>query len=287
MIIQFSSGATFALRGFKLLNRPGIRRFVVIPLLINLVLFAGVIGYGVTQFEAFFEWLHSFLPTWLEWLRWLLWPIFTLTAALLVFFLFTPIANLIGAPFNAMLAEKLELQLTGQSPEEGKGLKDLASEVYLSLRNELKKLAYLLVWTIPLLILFVIPGINLLAPFVWFVFSAWMLALEYADYPMGNHSLAFQEERRLLKKNLSLTLGFGSAVTLITTIPVLNFLVMPVAVAGATAMWVSKLKPSAAPRESGTLPSSGKNGMFNADAENHQTVQKGFKTGGEAGEEYR
>jgi CysZ protein len=250
MIKQFSSGATFALRGFTLLNRPGIRHFVVIPLLINLVLFAAVIGYGATQFEAFLEWLHSFLPTWLEWLRWLLWPIFTLTAALIVFFLFTPIANLIGAPFNALLAEKLELQLTGQTPEDGKGFKDLLSEVYLALKNELKKLVYLLVWTIPLLILFVIPGINLLAPLVWFVFSAWMLALEYADYPMGNHRLAFQEERRLLKKNLSLTLGFGSAVALITTIPILNFLVMPAAVAGATAMWVSKLKRSTVPRES-------------------------------------
>ncbi len=254
MFIQFSSGATLALRGFKLINQPGIRRYVVIPLLINVVLFAGVIWYGASQFEVFLEWLRSFLPTWLEWLRWLLWPIFTLTAVLIVFFLFTPIANIVGAPFNGMLAEKLELQLTGQTSTEGKGFKGLASDVYLSLRNELKKLVYLLVWTIPLLFLFVIPGINFLAPFVWFVFSAWMLALEYSDYPMGNHSLTFREERRLLKKNISLTLGFGSTVTLLTTIPVLNFLVMPVAVAGATAMWVSKLKSSAIPRESSTQP---------------------------------
>jgi Uncharacterized protein involved in cysteine biosynthesis len=37
-----------------------------------------------------------------------------------------------------------------------------------------------------------------------------------------------------------MVLGFGGAILLIMTIPLLNFLTMPMAVAGATAMWVAQ-----------------------------------------------
>jgi CysZ protein len=82
-----------------------------------------------------------------------------------------------------------------------------------------------------------------LAPFVWLAFTAWMLAFEYADAPMANHDLTFRDERRLLAQNRFLALGFGGAVLLMTSVPVLNFFVMPVGVAGATAMWVERLRP--------------------------------------------
>ena len=242
MIAQFTRGTHYLLKGFSLIQHPHIRRFVIIPLLINIVLFGGLIWYGATEIKTLIEWLISFLPGWLAWLRWLLWPMFALIAMLIVFYLFTPVANLIGAPFNSLLAEKLEVQLTGRPLPNEKGLRSLISDTSSAFINELKKLAYLVLWAIPLLILFLIPGVNVIAPFIWFVFSAWMLALEYCDYPMGNHSLLFREERRLLRQHRQLALGFGGAVMLMSAIPVLNFLAMPVAVAGATAMWVEQLQ---------------------------------------------
>ena len=65
-----------------------------------------------------------------------------------------------------------------------------------------------------------------------------MLALEYLDYPMGNHGLLFPEQRRRARERRLLVLGFGAAISGLTMIPVINFLVMPLAVAGATALWV-------------------------------------------------
>ncbi|MCP5459961.1 MAG: EI24 domain-containing protein, partial [Gammaproteobacteria bacterium] len=76
--------------------------------------------------------------------------------------------------------------------------------------------------------------------FLWLAFSIWMLALQYADYPMSNHGLRFREQRRLLSQRRMLALGFGSAVLLMTLVPILNFLVMPAAVIGATLMWVEQ-----------------------------------------------
>ena len=44
-------------------------------------------------------------------------------------------------------------------------------------------------------------------------------------------------------------LGFGGGVMLMMLIPGLNFLAMPAAVAGATALWVDRLKQEAAPAQ--------------------------------------
>jgi CysZ protein len=52
--------------------------------------------------------------------------------------------------------------------------------------------------------------------------------------------------RRTLRRHRSLSIGFGSAAAGLTMIPIVNFVVMPAAVAGATAMWVRELSTSAA-----------------------------------------
>ena len=95
---------------------------------------------------------------------------------------------------------------------------------------------------IPLLVLFVIPWVNLIAPFTWIAFSTWMLAISYVDFPMGNHRLGFAEQRQRLKKRRFAALGFGGATLVAVAIPFINFIAIPAAVAGATAFWVDQLR---------------------------------------------
>jgi len=45
-----------------------------------------------------------------------------------------------------------------------------------------------------------------------------MLALEYCDYPMGNHGIDFAAQRRLLGQQRLLNAGFGAAVLVATSI---------------------------------------------------------------------
>ncbi len=245
MIGKFLKGASYVARGFKLINTRGIRRYVIIPLLVNVILFSTVIWYGSEQLELLAVWVESYLPGWLDWLTWLLWPLFVLTAMLVVFFIFTPVANLIASPFNGILAEKLEAHLSGSARTESSGWSQLLAGSLTAVANELRKLFYMLFTALPFLLLFLIPGINLIAPFLWLLFGAWMLALEYSDYPMGNHGMRFKDERILLKQHRSLALGFGGTLMLMTMVPGLNFLAMPVGVAGATALWVEQIKPAA------------------------------------------
>ena len=220
--------------------QPGIRRFVAIPLLINIILFAGAIAFGYQQFGQLMDWLLGYLPSWLAWLQYLLWPVFALTAILILFFTFSTLANLVGAPFNGLLAEAVENHLVGNTDQIATNWRKLVAGAIPAILSELRKMGYYLLRVIPLLILFLIPGINIIAPFLWALFTAWMYALEYLDYPMDNHDILFREMQQQLRKQRTLSLGFGASVLLVTMVPFLNFLIMPAAVCGASAMWVER-----------------------------------------------
>jgi len=236
-------GARYLLTGIRLIMQPRLRRFVIMPLLVNTLIFAAAIAYGWTQFADLVAWLQSFIPDWLDWLTWLLWPVFAVGSLIVVFFTFGLIANLIASPFNGILAEQVERHLSGQALGEGAGLRQFLVELLPMLIDELRKLLYALFSAIPFLILFLIPGINLAAPVLWFLYSAWILAVQYADFPMGNHGLRFRDQRARLRERPFLSLGFGAATVVLTSVPIVNFLAMPSAVAGATALWLREFEP--------------------------------------------
>jgi CysZ protein len=192
------------------------------------------------QFERLDRTVAGWLPNWLSWLHWLLWPLFVLTALVVVFYTFSVVANVIAAPFNGLLAERVE-KLANPAGATPPTTELTWKELVLSPLTELNKLLYFIGWAIPLLVLSFVPVINVAAPVLWALFSAWMLALEYSDYPLGNRGLSFREQRRLLRKRWPLTLSFGGMALLLTLIPVLNFLAMPAAVIGATLMWVREM----------------------------------------------
>lgn len=233
---QFTQGFKYLLSGFKLILKPGVRLYVIIPLLINSLLFAGAIIYGASSLNSFIDWLIQQWQ-WLEWLTWILWPLFVIVSLAIVFFGFSVVANLIGAPFNSFLAEAVERNITGQKIESVSNL-SLLKIIIDSIKSEFQKLLYFAIRALPLLILFIIPMVNIAAPIIWFLFTAWMLTLEYGDYPMGNHDIFFKQQREKFASNRQLAFGFGSGVMLLTMIPIVNFIAMPVAVAGATKMVV-------------------------------------------------
>ena len=185
--------------------------------------------------------MFNWLPSWLAWLEWLLWPIFAVLILITVFYTFSIVANLLASPFNALLAERVEQKLNGLPVPEFKGYKALAGTVLKTMMSEGRKVLYMLKWLPILLIISVIPVVNFIAPFAWAVYGSWMLSLQYTDFAMGNHQLYVKDELPLLRKHRSVSLGFGATLTLLMMIPVVNFFVMPVGVAGGTKFWVKRL----------------------------------------------
>ncbi len=212
---------------------------MVIPLALNILIFALLAYLAGLYFEQFMD---RWLPThdWLEFLRWLLWFLFAIVYALTLFYGFTLIANLIASPFNAVLAARIEEKLTGRRPADADD--SLLRAIGPAIGGEIGKILYFLSRALPLMILFFIPGLNVLVGIAWVLFGFWFLAVEYADYPMGNHSLRPRNQRDRLRRKRFKSLGFGAGVTVMMLIPGLQFAAMPAAVAGATRLWIDDLK---------------------------------------------
>jgi CysZ protein len=236
VISELLRGARYLLTGISLLGRPGVGRYVIIPLLISAIIFTGGIwltGHVVGQL------IDSMLPQWLNWLRYLLWPLLGIVALAIIYVAFTLVANLIGAPFNGLLAEAVEASISGGTASVRVAWKDMPGEIASIILSELRKMVHFALWAIPFLLLLFVP---LIGPVLWFLFGAWVFVCNYADYPMGNHGLKFVEQRRMLGTRRAMSLGFGIAALLITLVPVLNFVAMPAAVAGVTAMYLAELR---------------------------------------------
>ena len=232
------NGVHYFMQGCKLVCEPGIKRYVILPLLFNIVLMGGAFWWLFNRLGHWIPAIMSYVPEWLQWLNYLIWPL-TVISVLLVFgYLFSTVANWLAAPFCGLLAEQLEARLTGAVPPDT-GVSDVLKDTPRIMKREWQKFCWYLPRAILLLVLYFIPGIGqTLAPVLWFLFSAWMLALQYCDYPFDNHKVPFDAMRQALRTNKINQLQFGALVNICTLIPIVNLFIMPVAVCGATAMWV-------------------------------------------------
>ena len=94
--VNLFSGPDYLAAGFKMINQPGLRRFVVLPLTINILVFTSLLWYAFSRFNGWVEAFVPSLPDWLSFLNYVLWPLFVALVALMVFFTFTTLANLIA-----------------------------------------------------------------------------------------------------------------------------------------------------------------------------------------------
>jgi len=237
-----SHGAQYLIRGARLLNHRSLRLFVIIPLLVNILIFGSLIGLTISYLSDLMgQWL-GMIPEWLGFIEWILWPLIGLTLSLITGYAFTAIALLIASPFNALLAEKAEEIVTGRPVDALEGLGAALMAIPRGIIRELLKLLYYIPMFLFVLILTFVPVLNAVAPFLWFFLGAWMMSIQFLDYPMDNHQLSFADVKEAARYRRLSSMGFGGAVALCTGIPIVNFFVIPAAVVGATIMWSEELQ---------------------------------------------
>ncbi len=236
---QMGLGFHYFIYGWRLLLQRQFMPFVIFPIIINTVLMIGLVW---AFFANITGWLDMLLPSWLEWLYFVLIPLIFLLLLVGFYFAFTTLANFVAAPFNALLAEKVELQLTNQ-PLGDTSFTGMLKDVPRMLKREWQKMMYSVPRLIAIFLLGFVPVLGqTIVPVIAFVFSAWMIAIQYCDYPFDNHKISFQRMRNALEQNKVMNYTFGSLVSLFTMIPFVNLVVMPVAVCGATAMWINEYR---------------------------------------------
>jgi CysZ protein len=73
---------------------------------------------------------------------------------------------------------------------------------------------------------------------IYVAFRRCLTLFQYIDYPADNHKLGWNEMLAWLRQKRWQSMSFGGIVYLVLLIPVVNILMMPAAVAGATLFWV-------------------------------------------------
>lgn len=236
---QASLGLRYFIQGWGLLMHRQLLPFVIFPIIINTLLMVGLVWFFFSHIGGLLE---ALLPSWLEWLSFVLIPLIFIMILVAFYFAFTTLANFIAAPFNALLAEKVEQQLTGEKLTE-MSMTEMFKDLPRMLNREWKKMLYSIPRLVALFLLGFVPVLGqTVVPLLAFAFSAWLLAIQYCDYPFDNHKISFARMRNALSEQRVMNFTFGALVSLFTMIPFVNLAVMPVAVCGATAMWVREYR---------------------------------------------
>lgn len=230
----------YFLYGLRVLVSKGYRKFILIPLAANAILFVVMAISLFSLLPNSVQWLMEWVPSWIPFVDVLLYSIFGLVFLLAYLMSFTMITNIFAAPFNGLLAEKIQREAGLDIPEES-----ISSVIIRTLGREMQKLVYFVVYgvavAIGFFILSMIPLVNLIVPVLAFLWTAWCLSVQYLDYAADNNQQEFRALRKEAKKPWFSTFGFGSLVSLVMLIPVVNIFVMPAAVAGGTILWLRKI----------------------------------------------
>jgi len=234
-------GARSVWTGFSLLRQPRIRRYALLPFLLSALMFAGIVYFGASQFDRLIDACLANVPGWLSWLGAVLWFVFAALAILVLVFTFALIASLVSSPFNGPLAAAVEQHLAGAGPPT-LGWGQTIRRMPVTLVVELAKVLFVLVAAVPFLVLFWIPIINVAAPPLWFLFSAWVIAFGSLDYAMSNHGASFGQIRRAMRERPALCFGFGAMALLFLAVPIVNLVAVPASVCGGAVLWVEEFR---------------------------------------------
>ena len=232
----FAKGFSYPFRaGHFLIRHPRLYLYVMIPFLINLVVFSLAVWLGLGFFDSTVESMIPVGDTW-YWsvLYYFLWVLAVLATALFVFFLFAIIGNLIASPFNDILSEKTEEILTGQRRDEPFVFRTFLSDSLHILLDEILKISAFLVGMIVLFLLLLLPAVG---PALYSVLSvlwtALFLVVEYTGYVFSRHKMVFKDQRQFISQQKLASIGFGTGSLCLLAIPFLQFFTIPLGVIGA------------------------------------------------------
>ena len=229
------------LEGLQILWRRDIRWLVVIPLLINIVLFASATGFAANWLQNWITTITTSVPDWLQWLAWIIWFLFAILALAIYAFTFTILANLIGSPFYGVIAQRVIASEVGDDLSNVLAESGLLSGAWNSLIRELQLIGYFLPRTVVVgivtLLLSVIPLLNLLAPILAASWAAWCLCLQYLDYAADSENITFADLRNKVSASRLSSMGFGFTAMIASAVPLLNLLILPASVVAGSLLW--------------------------------------------------
>lgn len=243
---DFTRGLALPFKGMRfLLANPGLKRYAILPLILNVILYALAIGVffhflwnwrlGPAEWE-FWGPVGGWLARAADWMGWLVKLAAGALGLAAAFFTFTAVGMVLASPLNDILSEKVEDVYRGGARETDLPLRFTVAAALLSFCDSLRNLAKQLVCTVA-----VLP--FLLAPVVGFVplflVGGYFAGFGFIDSAMARNFLRPKHKKLLADERFWEIVGFGVAMQAIFAIPFLGMLLMPVGVASGTLLYCS------------------------------------------------
>jgi CysZ protein len=236
---DFARGFTAPLRAVKLLARERrLRTLALLPLLVNVCLtlvgvplvvwlvvkWIGGIGEGAGILAGALVVVLQVLAA----------------AAIIVgaFFGFVIVGNIVAAPFNSKLSEAIEEMRTGHPVVVEAGIVVSAGR---SIMTAIGRLAIFVVLYPPIFATSFIPVAGaVIYPVLSVLYGAFVLSLDFSDPTFERHLVKLSQKLGFIRARKALYAGFGGAAVLLTLIPFVNLLVLPVGVTAATLIYLEE-----------------------------------------------
>ncbi len=272
---QFVSGVMLPVAAASLLFRGrGLKRFAMLPLLVNCLLYIAVLACAIWALLHFdlvrFHWtfwgpVGPWLAGGVNWLVDVLGVVVGVVLLLLGAYLsFTTMGMVVASPFNDILSERVERLLCGGDAGADIPLaltiKGTLYSIWGSLVIGLTQVVCALL-VLPLILVPVVGFVPL------FVVNAYFTGLGFFDVGMARNLLGMRHKRAMLRERRWQVLGMGVGMQLLFMIPLAGLLMLPLGVTAGTMLycdcdWVGVLKARGLPLPPGFYPPQGKTRKF-------------------------
>ncbi|WP_405268084.1 EI24 domain-containing protein [Cellulophaga sp. Ld12] len=228
---------------FKLMKELKLWKYFFIPMVISLIT-ASLIGVAAWSLSSSFGEFIATLWIW-DFGKDTFTSISTLFSGLIIlvvgFILYKHIVMALSAPFMSPVSEKIEAHLTGVENHDHKKT-SFNEQLWRGIKINIRNLGKELLYTLPLLLLKLIPVVNIFSAIALFLLQAYYAGFGSMDYTLERH-FNYKDSIDFVRKNRGVAIGNGIIFMLFLFIPVIGIIiVLPLSVTAASIKTIDIIK---------------------------------------------
>jgi len=214
----------------------------IIPTLISLIFYIGLIVLIASNFDQLTLFLATYIPNQdvAGWVGKILGFIFILFIFLLINWTHIILVGLISTPFNSLLSARIEAQFFQRPIEQDRSrtLKEVFKNFFKTIRGEFLKFLFIFVLSILAILLNIIPFFYPIA----LVLLSLLMSVQFLDFTWSRNNLKFSDCLKDIFNSFFSYLFSGFLFLIFMTIPFINSIIPAVATSYMTILWLMKNK---------------------------------------------
>ncbi len=234
MISNLIDGLKAYLEAYRVISRLKLWRFFMIPMLISVLVFLSVVLVSISFSEVIGLYISSFW-SWdfgketINTVSTILGGIILISIGLI---LFKHLVMILSAPFMGPISKKIEDDFIGVTSQVQ--VSSPLTLVFRSLKISSRNLFRELLFSIPILLLGLIPFIGFFSLIFLFLMQAYFAGFGNMDYTLERH-FSYQKSIQFVKENKGIAIGNGLVFMLFLLIPFVGIIfIIPFSVTSAT-----------------------------------------------------